>query len=314
MLVNLLKLFYHKYFFKIIFLITFIITIILAITTYNIYPRHSDLDFFLSNNKQPKHDYNISNFLDPNNYLANSDKKNTTNALVTTKKKNITTDTNKEQPDLEVLKTKIFNLESQLKKLSKEVTILKSSNIEKNSNTLSIILIELYQIKNLALLGKKFQHKIAPLIKLSINHPDIIESLSNIENLNNLTTKHQLYQLLSIDEENIIKTLNKKNYHDSDHNFSDKIKYYLSNYIKVKQIKGLTPDNPLYQIKKIRENINIDNYKMAKNILEKLSEKHSLSPKLKSSLINFDVFFSEFEKINNIILNQQQKTPIEIAL
>ena len=290
------------------------IVIISALIIYNIYPKYSDIDFFISDNQEQEYNSNIVDFLNPHHNL-NSDQQLNNNIKPTAKNPLKPLDMADINNDITTkLKQQILELQTQIKRLTIEVANLKSRAIKEDSDILSIILIELYQVKNLAILGKEFRDKIPALIKLSVNYPNIIKSLSNIEKLAILATKPQLYEQILVAEENLIKKLNKQNYQEKNSNFIDKIKYYFANYVKIKQVKNLTMQDPLYKIKQIRENIRIDNYLLAQKILQKLALQYKMSFQLESSLENLTIFMNEFSNINQIILNKPPQETLEIAL
>ena len=305
MLLNIIKQFYHKYFIKIILTIVIVIILTGSFIAWQFYPQNTNIDFFLAdyvNDEDTSMSTNIDDFLTPSKatkIVKKQHKENIAKQNIPPLHDNTPIQNKKLQQEIADLKSKIINLQ-------KEVNILKNRSLTQNQDALSMILIELYHIKNLAFQGADFANKIPPLLKLSEFYPHINKSLLAISSLKKLATKAELQTLLNQSEEFIIKAQAKKQAKEND-NFMNNSKVNLLSYIKIKKVKNLAHTDPLYKINKIRKNIAIENYQIAKQIIAELKNDNKSLKELKDSIEKIIIFNNEFTNITNIILNQTEQ-------
>ena len=309
MLLNIIKQFYHKYFIKIILTIVIIIILTGSFIAWQFYPKNTDIDFFFAdyvNDENKNISTNIDDFLVPNISTKIIAKNKQEDVQENIAGQNIRSSPHHTPAQNKKIEQKIESLSTKIKVLQEEVNILKNRSLLQNQDVLSIILIELYHIKNLAFQGADFTNKIPPLLKLSEFYPHINKSLLAISSLKKLATKAELQTLLNQSEEFIIKAQAKKEAKEND-NFMNNSKVNLLSYIKIKKVKNLTHTDPLYKINKIRTNITIENYQIAKQIISELKNDDKSLTELKNSLEKIIIFNKEFTNITNIILNKAEQ-------
>jgi len=202
---------------------------------------------------------------------------------------------------------KIDSLNEHVENLQQEILHLKKNQKvnAQNDNASSTVLIELYRIKNIALLGEDFSAKIPALLSITKSYPEIQENLFILKSIKQLPKYEVVEKLLVEVEDTILKEDAQKKF-EEDKKVSSRVKLNLWDYIKIKKVKNLSEEDPLLKIKNIRTSIHNGDYKQAYNVATKLSEIYPVANELTKKLESFNNFSNTLDNLFTIILDQEE--------
>ena len=302
-MVNLIKNFWYKnrYKFFAVFSIAIFITAFLLLKPYNI--DESDVDIFIpeieKNTESIKIKEDIYNFLQY---------KNQKDPIVRNENQVKNTNSSSQKLDNDYLidlYQKIDVLNTEISQLKEEISNIRKNTLKtlpsKSSNELSIILIELYRIKNAALLGQNFNEETTSLLAIAQNYPSIQKDLIIIKNIAQLPKKQLMENKLAKIEESLIKNQAKQDL-AADKNFVNRMKLSLLDYIKIKKTDNLNDADPFLKLKQIRNFITQENYKDSYIISQSLSNLYHDFSILTNELKKHYDFHQSFNNIFKIIL------------
>lgn len=204
---------------------------------------------------------------------------------------------------------KIEVLTNHVTELEKEISILKSKQSinAANSDSLSTLLIELYRIKNIALLGQEFSSRIPALLLITQNHPDIQENLLILKSIKQLPKYDEVNVLLAEIENKVLKKNAEENF-EEEKTVSNRLKLNLWDYIKIKKVKDIDENDPVHKIQKIKENLESNNFKEAHLISKELSDIYDVAKPLTDKLNAFSNFTNVTDNLFTIILGKEDQS------
>lgn len=319
MLFDHLKSFYHKYFLKASLVLCVTLLVIFGVIIWVDDEPIKDIEIFLPNikkNDRSNLKEDIIEFLPTEENNDSSAKKELKEEPLVEKDEptdvsatKIEKDTKDNQLDNDYLidlYQKIESLNEHVDSLQKEILNLKKNQKvnAQNDSASSTVLIELYRIKNLALLGEDFSAKIPALLSITKNYPSIQENLFILKSIKQLPKYEVIEELLVEVEDTILKNDAEKKF-EEDQKVSSRVKLNLWDYIKIKKVKNLSQEDPLLKIKEIRTSIHNGNYKQAYNVATKLSETYPVANGLTKELESFYNFSNTLDNLFTIILDQE---------
>jgi len=192
------------------------------------------------------------------------------------------------------LYNKVAEQNDQIESLKKEIALNESrreiNSAPQNIDNISLLLIELYRIKNLAYLGHEFGSKIQNIYPLAGNISQLKENLIQLKSINILPdiTSIQI-QLKNLEREVI-----KRYQAEQKTTISGTIKIALADLVKIKQVKNLDDDSIMHQFMQLEEAFKTEDYKTAyilAQTLELSSNNLNILQKSLQSLNDFSLIF-----------------------